>query len=77
VSYPPHPLSKMEKGNRTFLKPFYPPSPPFQNGKGEQNLTDPLMRTHFARNSRNWLASSVGFSSGMKWPQSAIEPPLA
>ncbi len=32
---------------------------------------------HFARNSRSWLASSTGFSSGMKCPQSAIAPPDA
>src|SRR5579862_7405454 len=51
--------------------------PSFHDGKGEQNFSKQLRRSYLHRNSCRRVASSVGFSSGMKWPQSGIEPPDA
>lgn len=36
-----------------------------------------VLNAHPPRNSHSRAASSCGFSSGMKWPQSAIAPPDA
>src|ERR1700683_3810428 len=46
-------------------------------GEWKRNQYGSVCAPHWARNSRSRVANSAGFSSGMKWPQSGIEPPDA